>query len=84
MKTRCETVSKALDMSTAIAIDLLEGLPWLKPETTLSEIGSRADVVECLYLNLGCEGRKHRNSAIVGGRSRSKIFANGQSSEIWR
>ena len=52
MRRWWETVSNSFEMSTAMAIVLLRFLCWLKPETTLAEMGSRAEAVECLALNL--------------------------------
>ena len=59
-------MSKALEMSTALAIVLLGGLSWLKPETNLAEIGSRAKVVDCLGSNYAAvlEGRVPSTSTI--------------------
>ena len=61
-----------------MAIVLLGGLRWLKPETTLAEIGSRAEVVKCLCLKPCCQERVPSASTMVGRRSRSRIFAAGQ------
>ena len=47
----------ALELSTALAIVLLGGLRWLKPESTISEMGSKAEAVECLVLKPYWEGR---------------------------
>ena len=41
IRRRWETVSNAFEMSTAMAIVPLGDLGWLKPETTLAEMGSR-------------------------------------------
>ena len=48
---------ECLEMSTVMAMVLLGGLCWLKPETTLAEMGSRAEAVECLGLKPCWEGR---------------------------
>ena len=42
------TVSNAFGRSTAMEIVLVGGFHWLKPETTVAEIESRAEEVECL------------------------------------
>ena len=47
IRKRWETVSNAFEMSTAMAIVLPGCLHWLKPETTLAEMRSRAKVVDC-------------------------------------
>ena len=46
------SVAKVFEIPTAMAIVLLGGLRWLKSETTLAEMGSRAEVVECFGLEL--------------------------------
>ena len=63
---------------------LLGGLRWLKPETTLAEIGSRAKAVECLSLKSSWEGRVPSASTMDGRMSRSSIFTAGRSSEMER
>ena len=82
MRRRWETVSNAFEMSTAMAMVLLEGLRWLKPETTLAEMGSRAKAAECLGLKPCWKGRVPSASTMAGRMSRSRIFTAGQSSEI--
>ena len=84
MRRRWEAVSNALEKSTAMAIVLLGGLHWLKPESTLAEMGSRADVVECLGLKPCWEGSVPSASTMDGRRSRSNIFTAWQSSEMGR
>ena len=64
----------AFKMSTAMAMVLLGGLRWLKPETTLSEMGSRAEAVECLSLKPCWEERVPSASMMDGRVSRSNIF----------
>ena len=64
----------ALEMSTAMAMVLLGGFCWLKLETTLAEMGSRAEVVECLGLKLCWEGWVSSAFTMDGRMSRSSIF----------
>ena len=74
-------MSNAFEMSTSTTIVLLGSLRWLKPVTTLAEMGSRTEVEECLGLKPCWERRVPRAFTAVG-RSLSKIFAHGLSSEI--
>ena len=48
MRRQCTTVSNVFEMSVTMTIVLLGGLHWLKTETTLAEMRSRAEEVECL------------------------------------
>ena len=84
MRRRWETVSNDFEMSTAMAMVLIGGLRWLKPDTTLAEMGSRAEAVEGLDLKPCWEGRVPSASTMAGRMSRSRIFTAGQSSEMGR
>ena len=66
----------------AIAIILLGGLRWLKPEVTLAVMGSMAKAVECLCLKPCFEGRVPSASMMDGRGSHSNIFTARQSSEM--
>ena len=77
-----EAVSNAFEISTAMAIVLLGGLRWLKPETTLAEMGSRAEAVECLGLKPFWEERVTSASTMNGRRRCSNIFIAWQSSDM--
>ena len=66
MRRRWETVSNAFEMSTAMTMVLLGGLRWLRPETTLEKIGSRAEAVECLSLRPSWEGHVPSASTMDG------------------
>ena len=81
MRRRWETVSNAFEISTTMAMVLLGGLRWLKPETTLAEMGSRAEAVECLFLKPCWKEQVPSASTMAGRMSRSRIFTAGQSSE---
>ena len=72
---------ECLEMSNVMAMVLLGGLCWLKPETTLAEMGSRAEAVECLGLKPCWEGIVPSSSTMDRRRSRFSIFTAGQSIE---
>ena len=65
-----------------MSIVLLGGIRWLKPDTTLAEMGSRAEAVECLGLKPCWEERVPSDPTIDRRRSRSNIFTAWQSSEM--
>ena len=65
-----------------MAIVLLDGLCWLKPETSLAEMGSRPEAVECLCWKPCLEVRVPSASTIDGKRNRSNIFNAWQNSEV--
>ena len=65
-----------------MAIVLLGGCCWFKPETTLAGKGSRDKAVECLGLKPCWEGHVPSASTMVGRRCRSNIFIAGQTSEM--
>ena len=73
-------MSKSFEMSTAMAIVVLGGLRWLKPETALAEMGSRAEMVKCLGLKPCWDRRVPSASMVDGTWCRSNII----SSEIGR
>ena len=54
-------------------IVLLGSLRWLKPETTLVEMGSRAEILECLGLKPCWKGRIPSAFTKVGRRSRAPV-----------
>ena len=72
MRRRWETVLNAFEMPTAMVL----------PETTLAEMGGRAEAVECLGLKPCWERRVPSASTMDGRMSRSSIFTVGQSSEM--
>ena len=79
MQMQWETVYNAFEMSTSVAIVLLGGFRWLKPVTTLTEIGSKAEGVDCPCLKPFLERRVPRASTMhmVAKSSRSRIFSAG-------